>query len=676
MGDHGGGPRLVSAKAGASVRLQSWKEIAAYLQRDERTVRRWEKNEELPVHRLQHGKSSSIFADSAELDEWTARRTDALERRPSRDGQFRGRWKRAMFWVSAAGSLAAAVWAGLALTEFRGDAVTTAVPFTSDPGMELEPNLSPDGTQVAYVWDGERHDNFDVYIGGLAGKPPIRLTRNPAPDHSPAWSPDGASVAFVRQTGLEKAAVLVVSARAGAERMLSEFPAPAWLRWDQPGRHLSWSQDGRWLVAVGRQGPAQINALFRIATDTGERQLLVSPQRGTLGDTGPAISPDGRTLAFTRRRSWGVSELSLVPLTPDLRLAGDVRRLTTGSAWNTTPAWTPDGDSLIFSAGSVDTPHLAQIPVSGVGIGGRLSGVGDYGIQPSVAPSPGGGLRLVYTKHFESVNLWRQPLDGTRPPVQLIASAHWSVEPDYSPDGKRVAFLSDRSGNMEVWVADADGTKPRRWTSLGLPSLGAPRWCPQSRRIAFTAPGPDGSSIYILEEPSLAPQVVPGSYRCGYLTWSPDGNLYFSSNRGGSTQIWRIRPEGGEAVQVTTRGGRAPGVSADWRYLYYLRLMSTAGDQQLFRVQLAGGEEEKVLDFVDAYSLGSSGIAFKYYRPGVKPDGPYLRLFRFATRQTEELPLPEKPLRYGIALSRDCGHLLYSQADYGVSDLMLVDSLR
>jgi Tol biopolymer transport system component len=539
----------------------------------------------------------------------------------------------------------------------------------------LAPSFSPDGTQVVYVWDGERHDNFDIYAGGLAGEPPVRLTRNSAPDHSPAWAPDGSSIAFLRQIDAEQASVWVVPARGGAERKLSEFATPSWLRWDEPGKRLAWSHDSKWLLAVGRQEPNHVNALFRLAVATGEKQLLISPSSGSLGDTGPAVSPDGKTLAFSRRLSWSVSELCLLPLAPDLMPAGDVRRVSTGSSWNTSPAWTPDGDALIFSTGAVDAPHLARILVSRAGLGSRLSGVGDHGFQPSIARTAAGGLRLIYTQHFESVNLWRQTLDGARPAVQLIGSAHWSFEPDYSPDGKHIAFLSARSGNMEIWVADADGSQPRRWTFLGQPSLGAPRWCPQSRRIAFTAPGADGSSIYVVEEPGVAPQVVPGSHRCGYLAWARDGNLYFSSNRG-STQIWRIGPEGGQAVQLTTQGGRAPTVSADGRYLYYLRLMTTAGDQQLFRVPMAGGNEEKVLDFVDTYSLGNSGIAFKYYRPGGKPEGPYLRFLRFATGRTEELRQPAKPLRYGIALSPDGEHVLYSQADYTVTDLMLVDRFR
>ncbi len=675
MGDRDRGPRLVSsAKPASPTRLQSWKEIAAYLRRDERTVRRWEKSEGLPVHRLQHGKSGSVFAESAELDAWTERRTDGLQKRSPAGPAVPGWLRRGVFLGVAAVALAAAVWVGLSLGVRRAS-VATAMPLTSDPGTELEPSLSPDGTQVAYVWDGERHDNFDIYAGVLTGGPPRRLTRDPAQDHSPAWSPDGASIAFLRQTGAEQAAVFVVPARGGTERLLSESAAPGWIRW--PGRLLAWSPDGKWLVAVGRHGPGHINALFRIAIATGERRLVIPPPPGSLGDTGPAVSPDGKTLAFSRRLSWGVSELCLLPLSPDLMPAGEVRRLKTGSTWNTTPAWMPDGNALLFSTGAMDGPHLARIAVSNSAREERLPGLGDYGFQPSLARTPDGRVRLVYTKHFESVNLWRQPLEGAGPAVELIASAHWSFEPDYSPDGKRIAFLSDRSGNPEVWVADADGNKPRQWTFLGQPSLGGPRWCPQSRRIAFTVPGPDGSAIHLVEQPGRAPRLVPGSHRCGYLTWSPDGRaLYFTSNRGGNTQIWRIAPEGGEAVQVTTRGGRIPAVSADGRYLYYLRLLSTAGDQQLFRVSLVGGDEEKVLDFVDAYSLGSQGIAFKYYRPGAKPEGPYLRLLRFATGQVEELPKLAKPLRYGIAISPDGRHVLYSQADYAVSDLMLVDGLR
>ena len=74
--------------------------------------------------------------------------------------------------------------------------------------------------------------------------------------------------------------------------------------------------------------------------------------------------------------------------------------------------------------------------------------------------------------------------------------------------------------------------------------------------------------------------------------------------------------------------------------------------------------------------MGDNGIAFKYYSPGPQPVGPYLQFFRFPAGRTERLADPRRPLRYGIALSRDGWYLLYAQADYQVGDLTLVEDFR
>ena len=677
----GGGrfPRPLSpAGRASSGRLRCWKEIASYLARDERTVRRWEKSEGLPVHRLQHSHSGSVFAEIEELDAWTASRTDRAAEKPETAAASHGRRRMAVFGaftVCSFAVVAAAAWIAVSLRS-RPPPVATPVPLTTHPGRELEGALSPDGREVAYAWDGESGDHFDIYVqGAQAGAPRLRLTSGPADEYSPAWSPDGLSLAFLRQTAATKAAIVVVPRRGGVEKTVAEIATGLWPEWGRPGRFLAWAPGGQWLIAVGRYGPHNNDRLLRIDAMAGEPQAITSPPATAMGDTGPAISPDRKMLAFSRRLSWGRSELCVLPLSQDLMPDGEVHRLDTGSAWNASPAWMPDGRRLIFSTGGMQGPHLARIAVAGPAGAERLPNL-TYGWHPSTARMADGRVRLVYTQHYESVNLWRLPLDSGGPPVELARSAHWSYEPDYSPDGTRIAFLSDRTGEVEVWASGADGRNPQQWTFLKQPSLGAPRWSPDSRRIAFTAPGDDGSSIYLIDSPGQAPRRVAGSHRCGYLAWSPDGRaLYFSSDRAG-VQIWKVAAEGGEAVQVTSRGGRVPAVSPDGRFLYYLWDLSSAGENHLFRLPLAGGQEESVLQYVDAFSVSASGIGFKYYRAGNDPDGPYLRFFRFADGRTERLPIPVNPLRYGVAVSPDGRFLAYAQADFAVTDLMLVDGLR
>jgi hypothetical protein len=118
-----------------------------------------------------------------------------------------------------------------------------------------------------------------------------------------------------------------------------------------------------------------------------------------------------------------------------------------------------------------------------------------------------------------------------------------------------------------------------------------------------------------------------------------------------------------------------PGVAPGGSHLFYLR-SPAPGQNDLYRMPLSGGEEEKVLEFIDAYALAQTGVAFKYYRPGSNPVGPFLQFFAFGTRSSERLPDATKPLRYGVAVSPDGSSVLYAQADYQVSELRVVDNFR
>ncbi len=150
-------------------------------------------------------------------------------------------------WVAAAAVAVVAVVAWF-IRPTPAPPAWRAVPLTSYPGIERDPALSPDGNQVAFAWNGEEQDTFDIYVKLIGGGAPLRLTTNPAQDGSPAWSPDGRTIAFLRQRGSDHAELLLIPALGGAEHKLAET------RSDFRFPSLAWSPDGRWLAVSHREG--------------------------------------------------------------------------------------------------------------------------------------------------------------------------------------------------------------------------------------------------------------------------------------------------------------------------------------------------------------------------------------------------------------------------------------
>src|SRR5262249_11215864 len=148
-----------------------------------------------------------------------------------------------------------------------------AVPLTSYPGSELYPSFSPDGSQVAFSWNGEKQDNFDIYVKVIGTEPPLPLTTNPAKDYSPAWSPDGRWIAFCRDLPGAKVAVILISPIGGTEQKLTETNSPD--TYGSPGSLLAWFPDSRSLVIIDRDKSSG-DSLFWYSVETREKHRLTS----------------------------------------------------------------------------------------------------------------------------------------------------------------------------------------------------------------------------------------------------------------------------------------------------------------------------------------------------------------------------------------------------------------
>ena len=361
-----------------------------------------------------------------------------------------------------------------------------AVPLTTLPGVVRYPSFSPDGDRVAFTWTGVRQDNPDVYVQQIRSGSPLRLTSDPANDYNPVWSPDGRWIAFLRsQSDVNRSELRLIAPLGGPERRVADIHLTGGLNVTPP--YLAWCPAASCLVVTDAPREGDPGALFTISLETGEKRQLTHPKTTAGGDTHPAISPDGRWLVFRRMAGLFVGELYRLPLGRRMTPAGEPQRLTPASLDAEHPAWMPDSKEILVSARS----SLWRLSVSGESAPSRLPFVGDYGLMPAVShPHPGRPPLLVYVRSFMDGNIWRvaTPSAGaasSTPPTAAISSTRLEGMPQFSPDGRRVAFASDRSGNWEIWLTNPDGSDAVQLTSLGAVASGYPHWSPDGQQIVF-----------------------------------------------------------------------------------------------------------------------------------------------------------------------------------------------
>ena len=567
-----------------------------------------------------------------------------------------------------------------------------AVDLVTVPGLKGSPSFSPDGDHVAFAWNGPRQDNFDIYVQQIGAGSPLRLTTDPRNDYSPVWSPDGRWIVFLRseslgsprrgnilQTG--RSELLLIPPLGGPERKLAEIRLGD-TYWNQT--YLAWCPDSDCVVVTDSLGEGKPDALFVVSLETGEKRQLTKPQPPVAGDVNPAVSPDGRWLVFKRVIAFPGHEVYLLPLGKSLTARGEPRRLTLNVGelmWNAGYlAWMPDGREILYSTGR----SLWRAAIPGDSSPARVPFVGENGIMPAVSrPQPGRPSRLVYVRSTDVRNIWRISTSApgapaSSPPSAAITSTSLDMSPQFSPDGRRVAFDSDRSGPTEIWLADPDGSNAVQLTSMaatmGARITGTPRWSPDGQLITFDSNVEGHYQVHMISAAGGKPRrLTSGPADNNLSSFSRDGKwIYFSSNRTGERQIWKVPAAGGEAIQVTHNTGFAAFESPDGAYVYYTQ---TAGaPSALWRIPASGGQPVKVLEGVVQldFTVFDRGI----YYIDQPADEARLQFYSLATGRSTTVARNLGDIGQGLTVSPDGRTILYPRMDSPVNDLMLVENFR
>jgi Tol biopolymer transport system component/DNA-binding winged helix-turn-helix (wHTH) protein len=559
--------------------------------------------------------------------------------------------------VSAALLIAATIWLFASPTAKHSASRRQVLPFTSLPGQAIAPTFSPDGSQIAFAWNGETGDRhqFDLYVKALGSERLLRLTRHPSKWITAAWSPDGSEIAFVRHTD-EGTGIFVIPALGGPERRIvgGGVDVEAYMQ-------ISWSPDGR-LLAYSAYGPRSTAQVYVVSLDSLNPQLL-SPAPECLDAGEPAFSPDGKELALICMSSAAVYAIYVVQLPH-----GPMRLLASMMGYPQGVAWAPDGRGLILANDPGDGGELWELSLNG-----QLAQLpfGEGASAPAVA-SRGG--RIAYVRGRKSVDIWRADLTAPHPEesaVRLIYSTLTQMRPRYSPDGGRIAFQSNRSGSMEIWVADAQGADPDRLTSFGGPLSSAPSWCSDGRHIAFDSRASGSSDIYIEDIEERVPRKVVTSHpNLSSPVWSEDCRWLFASDGNGG--LFRLPSSGGPAERFTNRPSSYCDVAGG-------RVVFNVGQPKgvvLWTKAASGGPEALLanlpqLSYADEWVAATAGIYYTDHSS--RPIS--VNFYEFASRASRKvMTLEHSPVPGGgpgLAVSPDGHWLLYSEIDDEHSEIVL-----
>jgi Tol biopolymer transport system component len=411
----------------------------------------------------------------------------------------------------------------------------------------------------------------------------------------------------------------------------------------------------------------------------GKHRELITPVKESI--TRPRFSPDGRWIAYSRQVSLTSDDLYVVAAA-----GGQPQRVTRNPWYQKGFAWSQDGKCLVaISSRLSHKPQIFQFPLDG----SEPYRVGELDLTRGTEPTLSRGKgSLAWVRDLSANSIWRMPVDQSgRLPEPLTNSAAVDNDPELSTNG-RMVFRSDRSGVNELWIANADGSRPLQATRFRGPFVGDPHWSPDGRTIAFTSHADGNPDIYLMrcEQAGAAcsepRQVTQTPATDANPTWSADGRwIYFSSSRSGDYEVWRLPADGGaEPERITWNGGYMARESADGKWLYYSKLIyPTTGFWRIALPARGPEQSETALALKVPYRAGATwtlNARELFYYPAFEDPTtrfPPVRAIELETGRTKDLPVGNVRLGRGLSLSPDGRWILRSQTDRALTLVMIAE---
>ncbi|HSA92197.1 MAG TPA: protein kinase [Terriglobales bacterium] len=555
--------------------------------------------------------------------------------------------------------------------------------LTHDPAHSEWPTWSPDGKLVAY--SANRGGNFDIYVRRIEGGQDVNVTNDPGEDIQPAFSPDGQWIAFI-STRSSRTGMVRIGSTFGMEfRTLGGdlWVAPAL---GGPARRLAadanapaWNPDGKHIAYIS--GSEYHRSILEVSTEDGKVRTIVAELDSLRTANAPSptweitrvhYSPDGKWITF------GTVDPEQVMI--QAASGGTARKLLDAS----THEWGPLGRRIYFlrrdERGGTELGMLPMDAASGEA-GGEPQSVGMLtGVLTDLTLARD-GQQIAVSELEGSMNLTRLPLDagGAKPAgaeEELSEGRVIDRYPSYSPDGRYIAYASDRLGGQDIWLLDVEKRERHR---LSLPGsdrgASTPYWSPDGKKLALARVTPDGRrSVWLVAvDGSGAEELIPPAEGLGHGQFSPDGSrLLFGQRVGGNLELFLLDMKTRKQEQLTSSPGNkwpGEGFSPDGKWIVYFS--NAGGSIQAWRIPAEGGREEQL-------TFGHDRVRHAFYSPDgewlyVQPNhGNILRIPAAGGKPQAVTHFPESGLFIEEpTLSPDGRYIVYCRSN-GASSLWLL----
>lgn len=563
------------SKKGPDDRLDSWKEIAAYLNRDVTTVQRWEKREAMPVHRHLHDRMGSVFAFRADLDEWARSRNKREAQEDSGDSASSAppaapppvtieaksvSWKAALAFAAVGVSLALSAGLWLRSTEYfwRSPIAEARYQTVTDfDGVEQAAAVSRDGQFLAFLSD--RDGRMDVWVTQAGSGQFHNLTRGSAPElvnpsvRSLGFSPDGALVTYWvrrRDDSSNGIGVWAVPTLGGQPRPYLEGAA-----------EFDWSRDGSRLV-YHTPGPGDPLFISDGSRRSESRPIFSAP--AGFHAHFPLWSANAAFVYFVQGTLPDRMDIWRIAST-----GGSAERITSHNARVSHPVLLDD-QTLLYLAADHDGsgPHLYSMDVNRRLPHRLTSGFDRYA---SLAASAD-GRRLVLTRVSPKRTLWKLQIAGSpaelREAVRIPLTTSTGFSPRLGPD--YLLYVSATGPREGIWKL-TDQACTELWSGLGAQVVGGPAIAPDGRNIAFSARQAGQMLLYAMQPDGTNARVVADSLDLrGAPSWAPDSRSITSAvDDRGVPRLFRIPLDGGRPSLFLQEHSLDPAWAPDGRFVVY-----------------------------------------------------------------------------------------------------------